>query len=321
MPNKEFMDLSADMVGFWKSYTIYAAVHLKIPDFLPGTVSNISIKTKVSAIKVRRLLRALWDLDIVKPKSNGTWVLTRKGQLLKPTHSSFMAAAAKMWIESNLGLWSNLVEALQRTDEIPVPYFRNLSQSPKLLNQYHRALEGYAVQDYQALVNLRCWKHSNRVLDVGCGSGSLLTQLLQRHSHLWGIFCDFPDVIDRIKLPRLLEKRTEFLKQDFFEPWSVSVDTIILSRVLHDWPDVEATAILSQAHRSLVPLGKLYIIEMILDEASPKGGLLDLNMLVATTGQERSKEDFGHLLTQAKFKIEEINGLSSVTSVMIASPL
>ena len=63
----------------------------------------------------------------------------------------------------------------------------------------------------------------------------------------------------------------------------------VLVRVLHDWPDYEAFKILRRARESIREYGRLYVVEMVLDETSGAGGLLDLNMLVMTQGAERTE--------------------------------
>src|ERR1043165_1715767 len=134
--NSEISSLSSDMVGFWKSYTIYAAVKLKVPDFLPGTIQHVSAATNIPVNKLERLMRALWELNIVSP-SEKIWKLTAKGQPLTPTARAPMAAAAIMWIEANQDLWSHLLKELQVEKDNVIPYFKSLKDRSQMLEYYH----------------------------------------------------------------------------------------------------------------------------------------------------------------------------------------
>ncbi|MDM8549532.1 methyltransferase [Desulfobacterales bacterium HSG2] len=61
------------------------------------------------------------------------------------------------------------------------------------------------------------------------------------------------------------------------------------------------------AKESLSSDGTLYLLELLLSEELPDGGLLDLNMLATTGGRERSYEAFSELLASAGFVVYEKN--------------
>ena len=308
-------ELSGDLVSFWKTQTIYAAVKLGVMDALPGSLQAIATETRLNKANCLRLLRGLWELNLVTVEKEH-WDLTPKGALLTPRTSS-MASAAEVWAHSHYLQWQSLAESLQN-DLIPQKnYFSSLSQNKGLLNTYQNALSGYAMNDYQAILELLSWKEHQCILDAGGGNGVLLSLLLKKYQHLEAILIELPEVIAQIKKEEALGKRIEYKGIDFFEPWNVVVDAIILSRVLHDWPDYLALELLNRAREALAPGGKMYVIEMILDQNSPKGGLLDLNMLVMTGGCERTLQQWQSLLEQANLRLSKITELSSVVSILM----
>ena len=63
------------------------------------------------------------------------------------------------------------------------------------------------------------------------------------------------------------------------------------------------------------------MIEMVLEEATGRGGLLDLNMLVMNRGTERTESQFRDLLAQGGFGLIEVFETSSVSSVLRARAL
>ena len=57
---------------------------------------------------------------------------------------------------------------------------------------------------------------------------------------------------------------------------------------------------------------------MVLDDGAPSGGLLDLNMLVMTGGQERNEQQFTALLNRAGFQLLDVTKTDTVSSVIRA---
>ncbi len=73
-----------------------------------------------------------------------------------------------------------------------------------------------------------------------------------------------------------------------------------------------------RAHDALEPGGGLYVVEMLLSDSVPGGGLLDLNMLVMTGGRERPLAKYDELLGAAGFRLESSMPTPSVASVLTA---
>ena len=314
-------ELSGDLVGFWKTQTIYAAIELGVIDELPGTLQNIATATQINKKNCLRLLRGLWELNIVTVLPNKHWALTPKGELLKPTASSSMAAAAEVWANSHYIQWQNLASSL-RSDYLPqTSYFTELSQDKTLLNTYQSALSGYALNDYKPVLALEFWQNHRCILDVGGGNGILLSLLLKEYQNLKGILLELPEVVAQISKEKELLERIQYKGGDFFKPWNVMADGIILSRVLHDWPDDLAVKLLNQARYALLPGGKIYVLEMILEKDAPKGGLLDLNMFVMTGGCERTLEDWQRLLGEANLSLSKVTEVSPIVSVLIVEKI
>ncbi|KAJ3115250.1 hypothetical protein HDU96_000965 [Phlyctochytrium bullatum] len=80
----------------------------------------------------------------------------------------------------------------------------------------------------------------------------------------------------------------------------------ILSRILHDWDDATASALVRRVYANLKPGGAIVIAETLLDDDPSLGGplkacLQDINMLVQTGGRERSENEYTTLLSRAGF--------------------
>ena len=86
-----------------------------------------------------------------------------------------------------------------------------------------------------------------RIVDIGGGTGAIMTQFLKHFRSASGTIMDLEFVkekaLQKLKENSLLE-RCEFVSGDFFKPFSISGDIFVLSRVLHDWNDEDSIKIL-----------------------------------------------------------------------------
>ena len=285
---KIISDLSTDMVGFWKTWALYTAIDLKIPDFLPGDLKEISDKAHIPPFKLNRLLKALWELDIVRPTPIHTWELTDKGQRLKPVESSFLAAAGLMWGRVNK-VWEDLPMLLRQPYEQHHSSFKELETNETLMKVYNQALDGYAKKDFKHIADLPFWKDHTFLMGFGRCFVTIAPLLLKEYKHL------------------KIRENTDLAPK---------ADAILLPRFLHYFPNKEAMLCLQKIKEQLLDKGVLYIFEMVLEEDSPMGGLFDLNMLAETGGKVRSLAEWRALLFSSGFEIIDVHKISPVLSVL-----
>ena len=129
---------------------------------------------------------------------------------------------------------------------------------------------------------------------------------------------DRPEVVATAVPPEDLRGRCRFIQGDLLQQWPAASDAVILARVVHDWPDRDALRILRRARESMSRGAMLYVVEMVLDEETGLGGLLDLNMLVMTEGAERTEEQFRCMLDEAGFEFLDVIETWSISSVIRA---
>lgn len=312
---KPWQQLSADMVGFWRTETLAAAVRLQILDSLPGTTEGIAQQTRLPSKHLGRLLRALWELDVVE-NTEDTWQLTEKGQAFVPHHDSFLAAAAIMWSDVNRQVWGNITQAICQEKKQTHPVFKVTASDEKRV-KYHQAIDGYAVEDFSPVLTLIDWQHHQYLIGVGRSAKVLLELLLTTHKHLHALLLGEEYVFQPISINSILTPRYSLKPHRLHHPWPQRADAILLPRVLHYWHDEQVIQILQQAHHALFPQGKIYLLEMLLDEQSPDGGLLDLNMLVESGGQLRTLFQWKMLLAQVSLQVQENINLTYGVNLLI----
>lgn len=315
-------DLSGDMVGMWRTQTIRAATELGVFDALPASAQDVERSLKLAGSMGTRLMRALTELRLVRRDDHGVYHTTDKGSLLTRSHSLSLADAASLWGGETYAAWSEATYSFRTgrsafTKMYGMKLFDLLEGSPERLKSHHRAFATYARHDYQCLAE---------VCDVGnhehiLGTGELAFALLRAHTELNATVMDLPEVVGVAETPHDLKGRCRFVPGDFFDEWRVPSDAVVLARVLHDWPDDDAVRILGRARESMPANGTLYLVEMVLDVDSGKGGLLDLNMLVVAGAAERTKEEFRFLLDRTGFELMEVIPTRSISLVIRVRPV
>ena len=319
-------ELSTDLVGVWKTQAIGAAVKLGVFESLPLSANDLERTCELSETMGPRLTRALLELGLIRKDRQGIHHSTNKGALLSKACQGSMVPAALHWVQHSSPAWSGLASSLRTgksffEQEYGENFFDWLHHAPDDLEICKQAFEAYAGHDYQALADSVDFGAHKAVLDAGGGTGELAFALLRSFPKLVATVMDRPEVVNDAEPPKDLASRCQFIPGKFFEQWPVSSDAIVLARVLHDWPDAAAALILRRARESLEADGRLYVLEMVIDDSSGSGGLLDLNMLVMTGGQERTLPQFESLLDASGFRLLDVVQARGVNSVLRAKPV
>ena len=314
----DFAALSADMVGFWRTQTIAASVRLGVIEALPGSSANIAARVGLSGDGALRLLRALGELLLVE-NDRGNWRLSSRGVFLLRSHPLTLADAALEYSGELGALWASLPEALMHGSGWKHPdIFNDVAKDTGRLSGHHRMLNSYALHDYAQIPDVLDLRGDESIIDAGGGVGAFADYLLKAYPDSVVTILDKPEVVAKGQEDHRTELRLKWLAGDLFGAWGVSADVVTLTRVLHDWDDADAIAILCRA-REVLPLGgRLFVIEMLLSEGAHFGALCDLHLLTVTGGRERSKSEFEKLFREAGFNLLEVKHIAALPSVLFA---
>ena len=313
----EFAALSGDMVGFWKTQTISAAVSLGVIEALPGQVADVADKCGLDRLLAGRLLRALGEMFLVTCHEKA-WALTERGNCLRRGHPWTLADAALEYGGPMKDLWTSLTRALQSTGDWRPPYiFRQVAFDPPRVPGHHRMLQSYARHDYQSVPAALELNGDEVVIDAGGGLGVLAQRIIDHYPGTHVVLLDRPEVVDQITVPSRMEDRLAIRAENIFCDWATKGDAVVLARVVHDWDDSKAQKILQRARGALQPGGKIFLVEMLLSEEGFAGGLCDLHLLMATGGQERTVGMYRDLLEASGFDFKEVRTLPALPSVIV----
>jgi orsellinic acid C2-O-methyltransferase len=178
-----------------------------------------------------------------------------------------------------------------------------------------------------AILATHDFSHCRRIVDVGGGNGVLLSSVLVAVPGAEGVVFDTPAGVEGAR--RRLEEagvseRCRIVAGDFFEAVPDGADAYVLKSILHDWDDDRAIAILKNCHRAMRPDSTLVVIERALPEridrcdAHREMVMMDVHMLVATGGRERTVSQYRELFAAAGLISAAIRPTSSPFTILTA---
>ncbi len=163
------------------------------------------------------------------------------------------------------------------------------------------------------------WKKFPVIADIAGGIGSQLVATLDAHPSVRGILFDQPQVVaNAIPHPRM-----ERVGGDFFKSVPAGADAYTMRWIIHDWPDSESIAIMTNIRKAMKPDSRLILIEEIIpDEARADLGQVArfAKMLVGPGSQERTISEYCDLFARSGFELDQIVPTPAGSSLIIARP-
>jgi hypothetical protein len=196
--------------------------------------------------------------------------------------------------------------------------FEYLTEHPEAGARFDAGMASRHAESNAAFIRGYEFSEIETVVDVGGGNGSLLAGLLAAHPTLRGILFDLPAVVTGAAR-RLGEAgvadRCRVIGGSFFEAVPAGGDAYILSNVLHDWQDDEATTILRNVRAALDGRGRLLVVnEQIIPPGNdPHPGKLGDIMMLLIGGRERTEAEWHSLFEASGFILTRVVPLPSLT--------
>jgi RimJ/RimL family protein N-acetyltransferase len=318
--------------GYQVSQAIHVAATLGIADLLadgPRTSDDLAAATATHPRSLYRLLRALASVGVFHEEDGRRFALTPLGDCLRSDAPEPVGGwAAFVGRPSNRQAWGALLDSV-RTGENAfravhgVGVWEYRVHHPEESAIFDRAMADLTRLVDRALVDAYDFSRFDTLVDVGGGNGALLGAILARHPALHGVLFDQPHVVAAAAAKREaagVADRCRIVGGSFFETVPEDGDAYILKAIVHDWEDEEAAAILRVCRSAMPADGVLLVIERTLGAPNedPDAKLMDLNMLVAPGGQERTVEEFGELLAGAGLRLTQTFPTSAGLSILEA---
>jgi hypothetical protein len=321
-------------MGQWVAHIVYVAAELGLADHLAGgprRADELAGPTGTHAPSLYRLLRTLASFGILAEDPAHRFALTPLGEALRTgapgaARSTILTVASDWWARG-FGQMRYSVETGKSGFEraLGTPIFDWLARHPRESSLFNETMVGIHGGEPPAVAAAYDFSGLSTVVDVGGGTGNLLTTIVGRHPGLRGVLYDLPHVArDAAGLiqERGLAGRVTIESGSFFERVPAGADAYLLSHIIHDWPEDRCLTILGHCRQAMKPSSRLLIVEMVLpaDDTPHPGKLLDLMMLVGPGGQERTAEEYRALLDKARLRVTRVVPTESAVSVVEAVP-
>jgi 2,7-dihydroxy-5-methyl-1-naphthoate 7-O-methyltransferase len=202
------------------------------------------------------------------------------------------------------------VPAYQRV--FGLPFWEDLDTHPALAASFDALMgpAGHGTPDPNVLVS-GDWDEIRRVVDVGGGTGALLAEILRARPNIHGTLVDLPRTVARsaeMFAAAGVADRAAAVGQSFFEPLPPGADLYLLIKVLNDWPDREATAILRGCAAAARPNGRVVVVGGVSADTAPKALVIEMVLL---GGKQRSLAEFRELARGAGLEVSAAGRLAS----------
>ena len=210
--------------------------------------------------------------------------------------------------------WGKLTEAL-RTNR-PTTWDPAVQSSlfdgedPKMLALFWEAMHSLSTMTARKLGEAVDFGHSQRLLDIGGGSGAFDIELCRRYPQLRATVFDLPHVVEIAagKVAQAgLSGRIQTAPGDFFgaAPFPADHDVHLLSMILHDWDEAKDRALLRRSYEALPGGGMVVVSELLVndDKTGPApAALMSLNMLIETEGRNYTPAEYTEWMEDAGFR-------------------
>lgn len=318
----------------WVAQAIAVAAKLRLADQLkdgPKSVDELAAATATHPPSLSRLLRALAGVGIFAGTDDGRFELTPLATPLQSDVPGSVRAMCAMRGEPWFwGAWGDLLHSVT-TGESAFEHrhgkdlFAYLSGEPAAMSLFADAMTSLSETESAAVLAAHDFSSAKTVVDVGGGQGFLLAAILRANPGVRGVLFDLPDTVTRAH--PVLETagatdRCEVIGGSFFEAVPEGGDVYVLKSVIHDWDDDRAVAILANCRRAMTSSGTLLLIERVIPSGNEPSVAkwMDVNMLVATGGRERTEAEYRSLYASAGFELTRITATGAYVSLIEGDP-
>jgi hypothetical protein len=293
-------------------WCVHVVVTLRIAEHLAdGTtqIDDLATAAGAHAESLARVLRHLIRKGLFAESAPGQFALNDNARVL-------LDPAIRLGLDlDGIGgrmarAWSSLLVAVETGapayDEVfGRPFWDDLAAHPHIAASFDALMSPAGHGPPDADIPLTGgWDAIRTVVDVGGGTGGLLAEILRAHPTIHGTLVDLPATVERsseIFEAAGVAARATASGQTFFDPLPPGADLYLLKKVLDDWPDREATAILTRCAEAARPSGRVLVLSGVspTDPADP-----ELLMLVLVGGKDRSLAEFRALAAAAGLEVQ-----------------
>jgi hypothetical protein len=310
-PPKVIQDLA---VAYWASRCLHVVAELGIADVLgdePQTALHLAQASNTHPQALHRVLRALCNHGIFV-HDGATFAHNAASRVLRSDAPGSMRSLTRMMgLKVHWDAYRELDAGL-RTGQPAISsvvdggLFGYLQHHPEAGRLFDEAMAGKSFAQVGPIVEAYDFSGFRTIGDIGGGLGHMLNGVLERTPGARGVLFDLPQVIAQAR--QAANPRIDYIGGDFFKNPIPPCDAYLLMTVLHDWSDEESIAILRNIQARAPRNAKLLILEGVVQPDARDHFLLDLDieMLVMTTGRERTQQEWDAVIRGAALRLTRV---------------
>ena len=309
---------------------LHVAAVLGIADLIAKEAmssAELAQATRTHAATLRRILSTLVAAGVLAKDGKERFRLTALGQPLRSDVGDSVRAATIL-LAGESELEGRLLDCV-RTGKTAIELVSGVTnwieyyqRDPGSAAAFNSAMTALSNAHYAGVVESYDFRPLHKLVDVGGGHGRLLSMILTAYPKLHGVLFELPHAIEgarRTLSAAGMSNRSEVVSGDFFRSVPAGGDAYMLSRVIHDWDDDRAVAILKIVRGVVPPTGRLLLFETLIrsDKRLSYPLLSDINMIIRTGGCERTEAEYRALYKNAGFRLTRAIRTPSPTGMTI----
>jgi O-methyltransferase domain/Dimerisation domain len=324
------------ITGYMASAALHPILKLGVPDLLakgPRPVAELAQATGAHEDTLYRVLRTLASVGLFDEVAPHRFGLTAAGEFLRSdVPGSVRDLGVFICDPFHFRMYAELMHSLMTGKSaaekfLGMPMFEYLPRDPELSESFNRAMTGFSAAVIPAVLKTYDFSGIDVLVDVAGGHGEVLGSILRQYPKMRGVLADLDHVIAGA-VPHLeqmgVKGRCETVAIDFFKSVPAGGDAYIMKHIIHDWDDERAAVLLGNIRRQLQgkPNGRLLLIEAVIQPGNQPDimKLIDMEMLAAPGGRERTADEFKALFARSGFELTRVVPNESPLALIEARP-
>ena len=310
MSEQQSVDLWA-LTDHCTPWCLHVAVTLHIAEYVvagKNEIGDLAAAANCDAYALHRVLTHLVGKGVFEEPSPGHFTLNEAGRgLLDP------AVRLGLDLEGIGGrmahAWSTLLGYVRSGspayhERFGMSFWEDLDAHPEVGASFDALMgplgHGTPNVDFEITGG---WGSVCTVVDVGGGTGATLAQLLLKWPELHGTLVEVPRTVafsGEIFQAAGVANRVTTVGQSFFDPLPAGKDLYLLKKVVGNWPDREAAAILSCCAAAARPNGRVLVLGGVGPDEAPRPVSIEM---ILVGGKQRTVAEFTDLAREAGLEV------------------